>query len=80
MIDDVHLPGGLPQLASGVEIPLDEADARGGEPRRFRRRADQGGDLVALGQQGVDEVAADKTGAAGDERPHNGRSYIRSVL
>ena len=80
VVDDIGAFGGLAERVQGVEIAADQADAARGEAGGLARGADQRGDRVPALQQCVDEVAADEAGAAGDERLHSGRSYIRSVL
>ncbi len=42
--------------------------------------ADERGDLIAPGQEPVDDVAADKTGGAGKKDPHPGyRTQVRGA-
>ncbi len=79
VVDHLRALGGLAQGVEVLEVATDESDAAVGQAGCLRRGSDQRGDLVTPIQQRVNEVAADEACAAGDERLHSGRSYIRSV-
>ena len=57
-------------LSSERIFSCDLDAGEGPEVREIARRAREDADLIALAQAGVDEVAAEEPGRAGDERPH----------
>jgi len=57
------------------EVGCDHADSAGGQIRR--RTACQNGDVPALREQAVHQMAAEKTGATGDQRRTRGRVKVR---
>ena len=79
VIDHVLAGAGRPQGLVGVEVAAHEREARPLEGGGLGGTADEGRDAVAPRAEGVDQVAADESRRAGDERLHTARSYRRYV-
>src|SRR5690606_30885576 len=72
LVEDDLAPGDRPGDGVGVgDVALDDLDAGREVVQPAGGEVVEHHDVVAPGQEGVDEVRADEAGAAGDERPHD---------